>query len=87
MVPSPDKCKLAKFDKLSIEVLRQPEICSNKSKKGDKLTVHYKGMLTDGSIFDASYNRNKPFDFTVGASQVIQGWDQGLLEYKTYNYS
>ncbi|KAF0987487.1 hypothetical protein HZS_667, partial [Henneguya salminicola] len=68
-----------KFDKLSIEVLSLPEVCQTKTKKGDMITVHYKGMLTDGAVFDASYNRNSPFDFKVGVGQVIQGWDRGLI--------
>ncbi|KAL2256626.1 hypothetical protein VTK26DRAFT_1387 [Humicola hyalothermophila] len=52
------------------------------TKAGDKISVHYKGTLTNGTKFDASYDRGKPLDFTVGAGQVIQGWDQGLLGMK-----
>lgn len=37
------------------------------------------GTLQDGTEFDSSYNRGKPFSFTLGARQVIKGWDQGLL--------
>ena len=40
----------------------------------------YRGTLADGSQFDASYDRGKPLDFTLGAGQVIKGWDQGLLD-------
>lgn len=49
---------------------------------GDSIDVHYKGTLTDGSKFDASYDRGQPLNFTVGAGQVIKGWDEGLLGMK-----
>lgn len=43
--------------------------------------MHYRGTLgSDGSEFDASYNRGQPLSFTVGQGQVIKGWDQGLLD-------
>ena len=43
--------------------------------------MHYRGTLeSDGSEFDASYNRGQPLGFTVGKGQVIKGWDQGLLD-------
>jgi len=46
---------------------------------GDQLTVHYAGILTDGTQFDSSVTRGQPFTFTLGRGQVIAGWDQGLL--------
>lgn len=48
-------------------------------KKGDKVKVHYKGMLTDETVFDSSYKRNQPIEFNVGIGQVIPGWDEGIM--------
>ena len=48
---------------------------------GDKIEVHYRGTLeSDGTEFDASYNRGTPLSFHVGKGQVIKGWDEGLLD-------
>lgn len=47
-------------------------------KKGDKVTVKYRGALLDGVIFDETKEGNPAFTFTVGAGQVIAGWDEGF---------
>jgi FKBP-type peptidyl-prolyl cis-trans isomerase len=51
-----------------------------KVKNGDTVSVNYIGALTDETVFDSSYSRGEPFSFTVGAGQVIQGWEQGLID-------
>lgn len=47
------------------------------ARPGDSVTVNYKGTLLNGKVFDQSYGKT-PFDFQLGAGQVIKGWDQGV---------
>ena len=47
--------------------------------KGANVSVHYKGTLVDGTVFDSSYQRDQPIEFSVGVGQVIPGWDEGIL--------
>ena len=49
-----------------------------KAEKGKTVSVHYKGQLADGTVFDSSYKRNQPIDFGLGQGQVISGWDEGI---------
>lgn len=49
---------------------------------GKKVTVHYRGTLLNGTVFDESYKRGQPFVFNLGAGQVIKGWDQGVAGMK-----
>lgn len=45
---------------------------------GSRVSVHYKGYLPDGTVFDDSYSRNKPYSFVLGRGSVIKGWDEGI---------
>lgn len=50
--------------------------------KGALLIVQYEGFLEDGTKFDSSLDRGKPFQFVFGTGRVIKGWDQGLIGMK-----
>ncbi|EQM77325.1 FKBP-type peptidyl-prolyl cis-trans isomerase [Stutzerimonas stutzeri] len=47
--------------------------------KGALITTHYRGQLEDGTTFDSSHERGKPFQCVIGTGRVIKGWDQGLM--------
>jgi FKBP-type peptidyl-prolyl cis-trans isomerase len=61
---------------LRYQILQKGE--GKKATKGAGVSVHYKGQLLDGTVFDSSYKRKQPIDFNVGVGQVISGWDEGI---------
>ena len=62
-----------------LEVKDLEEGSGAEAKSGDKVTVQYVGVnYKNGKEFDSSWSRNEPFPFTLGAGEVIPGWDQGV---------
>ena len=75
------KEKQTMINGLQIEDIKIGE--GSEVKKFDIVTVNYTGTLEDGTKFDSSLNPGRtPFRFTVGAGQVIKGWDEGLMGMK-----
>jgi hypothetical protein len=72
--PDPGPAKLQTFDDV---VGKGPA-----AKAGDTVRVHYTGTLVNGTKFDSSRDRGTPFDFQLGASAVIKGWDEGVVGMK-----
>ncbi len=64
------------FDELEIETTK--EGTGPQAVVGDTVVVNYEGTLKDGTKFDSSYDRNSPFEFTLGENMVISGWEEGI---------
>ena len=78
-----DKSKM-KEKKVGDAVLKYEDLKEGKgdeAKKGDVVQVHYTGWLTNGKKFDSSVGK-KPFEFKLGAREVIKGWDEGVAGMK-----
>lgn len=78
-IPSADTT-MTDVDELQIEDITVGT--GDEAVAGKKITVNYKGTLTNGTQFDSSYDRGTPFSFTLGSGQVIEGWDQGFAGMK-----
>ena len=66
-----------KIEELIIEDIKIGE--GKEVVKGALLIAHYEGQLTDGTKFDSSFDRGKPFQCVIGTGRVIKGWDIGLI--------
>lgn len=68
------------FDVLGITIIQEGN--GQGAQVGDTVSVHYEGTLSDGIKFDSSYDRGKPFEFTLGENYVIDGWEKGVVGMK-----
>lgn len=50
--------------------------------RGALITTHYTGWLEDGTKFDSSVDKGRPFQCVIGTGRVIKGWDQGMMGMK-----
>ena len=79
-LPSLMATEKAMAEELQIEILSEGD--GDVAASGMRVTVHYEGRLTDGTVFDSSHSRGQPFSFTLGSGQVIRGWEEGVAGMK-----
>ncbi|MDP2676147.1 MAG: FKBP-type peptidyl-prolyl cis-trans isomerase [bacterium] len=77
---TPASSEGAKEVEMQIAIIQEGS--GNGAQKGDVVTVHYTGWLQDDTKFDSSVDRGTPFNFVLGAGEVIPGWDAGVLGMK-----
>jgi len=67
-------------DELQIEDIQLGD--GKEAVKGALITTQYTGWLEDGTQFDSSWDKGRPFQCVIGTGRVIKGWDQGLMGMK-----
>ena len=77
-VPEAPAPQTTKMEKQGVQTEILKEGAGAIAKKGDTVSVHYVGVLENGAKFDSSVDRGTPFEFSLGAGQVIPGWDIGV---------
>ena len=68
--------------KSGLKYVELKEGTGDEARAGQTVEVNYTGWLKDGTKFDSSKDRNKPFEFKLGAGKVIKGWDEGVAGMK-----
>lgn len=69
---------IARRDGIRFRILKEGE--GEKPIAGSLIRAHYEGRLLDGTVFDSSHSRGKPYEFTLLAGQVIRGWDETVID-------
>jgi cyclophilin family peptidyl-prolyl cis-trans isomerase len=64
--------------KSGLKILHVSKGKGKRVQQGDRIKVHYKGYFSNGEVFDTSYKRQRPFEFTIGIDRVIEGWTEGI---------